>query len=60
MVIGSDEPDLGPLALGAAWGPLGFELLLSDVLARSGPPPQPDTFEYYVLHEIEKIGRAHV
>ncbi len=52
VVIAWDIPDLDPLPLRPAWEPLGLELEVSDVLARSGPPAGPDAPEGYVLREL--------
>lgn len=55
-VIAWDTPDLDPLPLRAAWEPLGFEVEVSDVLARSGAPPAPDVPEGYALRELASDG----
>lgn len=52
VVIAWDVPDLDPLPVRAAWEPLGFEVEVSDVLARSGLPPAPGTPEGYALREL--------
>lgn len=52
VVIAWDVPDLDPLPVRAAWEPFGFEVEVSDVLGRSGPPPAPGTTDGYVLREL--------
>lgn len=52
VVIAWDIPDLDPLPLRTAWEPLGFEVDVSDVLARSGSPAASVAPEGYLLREL--------
>jgi len=51
-VIAWDVPDLDSSLLRSAWEIEGFELEVSDVLARSGSPPAPPPPEDYLLREL--------